>query len=112
LERAPDEAAAIDARIPDAVLSAGLGRSAGIMSRAMVSSRHRRYLILIEEAPGQNYSAHAPDLPGCVATGATREDCEREMRDAVAFHIEGLRAAGEAIPEPPQVSAAFVEIAL
>src|SRR5439155_21640773 len=54
----------------------------------------RQYLIVIEGAEGLNYSAYAPDLPGCVTTGATREECEREMRDAITFHIEGLRDAG------------------
>jgi predicted RNase H-like HicB family nuclease len=71
----------------------------------------RRYLIVIEGGEGENYSAYAPDLPGCVATGATREECEREMRDAVAFHIDGLRDAGEPVPEPSDVSATFVSVA-
>ena len=72
--------------------------------------RERRYLIVIEGGEGQNYSAYAPDLPGCVATGTTREECEREMRDAVAFHIEGLREGGEVVPEPSDVSATFVSV--
>jgi predicted RNase H-like HicB family nuclease len=59
----------------------------------------RRYAVVIERAPG-NYSAYVPDLPGCVATGATVEEVEREIRDAIEFHIEGLRGAGEPIPEP------------
>ncbi len=71
----------------------------------------RRYLIVIEGAAASNYSAYAPDLPGCVATGATHEDCQREMSDAVAFHIEGLREAGEAIPEPSGVTATFISVA-
>ena len=58
-----------------------------------------------------NYSAYAPDLPGCVATGATREECEREMRDAITFHIEGLRDAGEPVPEPSQLTATYVKVA-
>jgi predicted RNase H-like HicB family nuclease len=70
----------------------------------------RRYLIVIEGDRASNYSAYAPDLPGCVATGATPEDCQREMRDAVAFHIDGLREAGEAIPEPSEITAAFVSV--
>jgi predicted RNase H-like HicB family nuclease len=70
-----------------------------------------RYLIVIEGHEGENFSAYAPDIPGCVATGATIAECEREMRDALAFHIEGLRAAGEAIPEPSQVSATYVSVA-
>ncbi len=71
----------------------------------------RRYMIVIEGAPASNYSAYAPDLPGCVATGRTLEDCQREMSSAVAFHIEGLREAGEAIPEPSEVTAAFISVA-
>ena len=71
----------------------------------------RRYLIMIECAEGVNYSPYPPDLPGCVATGATREECEREMRDAITFHIEGLRDAGEAIPEPSQLTATYVKVA-
>jgi predicted RNase H-like HicB family nuclease len=60
----------------------------------------KRYLILIEGGPPSNYSAWSPDLPGCVATGETLEDVEREMRAAIAFHLEGLAGSGETIPEP------------
>ncbi len=60
----------------------------------------RRYLILIEGGPPSNYSAWSPDVPGCVATGATVEDVEREMRAAIALHLEGLAAGVEPIPEP------------
>jgi predicted RNase H-like HicB family nuclease len=60
----------------------------------------QRYLILIEGGAPSNYSAWSPDLPGCVATGATVEEVEREMRAAIAFHLEGLAADGESIPEP------------
>jgi predicted RNase H-like HicB family nuclease len=65
----------------------------------------RRYMIVIEGATGENYSAYAPDLPGCVATGATVEEVEREMHDAIAFHLEGLRASGHPIPEPSEPTA-------
>lgn len=58
-----------------------------------------QYTILIERSP-RNYSAYAPDLPGCVATGATREAVVREMRSAIALHIESLREHGERVPEP------------
>ena len=58
-----------------------------------------QYTIVIEKAPG-NYSAYVPDLPGCVATGATREEAVREMRQAIEFHIESLREHGEPVPEP------------
>ncbi len=52
-----------------------------------------RYAIVIENAE-ENYSAYAPDLPGCVATGASIAEVEFEMREAIAFHLEGLRADG------------------
>jgi predicted RNase H-like HicB family nuclease len=71
----------------------------------------RRYLIVIEGAAGENYSAYAPDLPGCVATGATREEVEREMRDAVLFHLEGLLDGGEPIPEPSELTVTYVDVA-
>jgi predicted RNase H-like HicB family nuclease len=58
-----------------------------------------RYAIVIERA-GENYSAYVPDLPGCVATGATISEVEAEMREAIAFHLEGLRADGLPVPEP------------
>jgi predicted RNase H-like HicB family nuclease len=62
--------------------------------------RAQRYLILVEGGPPSNYSAWSPDLPGCVATGATLEDVEHEMRAAIALHLEGLAADGEPLPEP------------
>jgi predicted RNase H-like HicB family nuclease len=71
----------------------------------------RRYLIVIEGAEGDGYSAYAPDLPGCVAAGAALDEVEREMRDAIAFHLEGLRDAGQPIPEPSQLSATYVQVA-
>jgi|tagenome__1003787_1003787.scaffolds.fasta_scaffold19785773_2 predicted RNase H-like HicB family nuclease len=71
----------------------------------------RRYLIVIEGAEGENYSAYAPDLPGCVATGGTVAEVEREMHDGIAFHLEGLREAGEPIPEPSDLTTAYVEVA-
>lgn len=56
-----------------------------------------RFLIVVEEA-GQNYSAYSPDLPGCVATGDTREETARIMYEAIQLHIEGLREDGLPIP--------------
>jgi len=50
-----------------------------------------RYAVVVEKAEG-SYSAYVPDLPGCVATGGTVEEVEREIRDAIAFHIERMRA--------------------
>ena len=58
-----------------------------------------RYLILIEGGPPSNYSAWSPDLPGCAATGSTLDEVEREMRTAIAFHLEGLVEAGEPLPD-------------
>ena len=71
----------------------------------------RQYLIVIEGANDAGFSAYAPDLPGCVATGATREDVEREMHDAIAFHLEGLQEAGEQIPEPSGLTATYIKVA-
>lgn len=68
-----------------------------------------RYLIIIEDT-ATGFSAYSPDLPGCVATGATRAEVEREMRDAIEFHVEGLRLAGETVPEP-RSHAAYCEVA-
>ena len=68
----------------------------------------RRYAVVIEKAPG-NYSAYVPDLPGCVATGATVDEVEREIRDAIEFHLEGMRDSGEPIPEPTS-QLAYVEV--
>ncbi len=59
----------------------------------------RRYAIVIEKAEN-NYGAYVPDLPGCVATGATRKDVEQNIRDAIAFHLQGLRREREPVPEP------------
>lgn len=58
-----------------------------------------RYAIVIEKA-ASNYAAYVPDLPGCVATGATREETERLLREAIELHLEGLAQDGLPIPEP------------
>jgi len=58
-----------------------------------------RYAIVIEKGEG-NYSAYVPDLPGCVAVGDTVEETERELQEAIEFHLEGMRADGLPIPEP------------
>ena len=61
-----------------------------------------RYGIVIEKANG-NYSAYVPDLPGCVATGSTVEETEREIREAIRFHLDGLREDGLPVPEPTSI---------
>lgn len=58
-----------------------------------------QYLILIGGGPPTNYSAWSPDLPGCAATGATIEECVAHMKEAIAFHLEGLAEDGDPIPE-------------
>jgi len=57
-----------------------------------------RFLIVIEKTD-TNYSAYSPDLPGCVATGATREETEKHMHEAIAVHVEGMAEDGLPIPE-------------
>jgi predicted RNase H-like HicB family nuclease len=58
-----------------------------------------RYLIIIERGE-HNLSAYVPDLPGCVATGSTRNEVIARMREAIALHLQDMRADGEPIPEP------------
>ena len=68
-----------------------------------------RYAVVIEKAEA-NYSAYVPDLPGCVATGSTIEEVEIEIRDAIAFHIEGMREDGIVVPEPTS-KVEYIELA-
>jgi len=68
-----------------------------------------RYAIVIERAAA-NYSAYVPDLPGCVATGATVEEVEQQIREAISFHLEGLREDGTPVP-PPSSQVDYVDIA-
>ncbi len=67
-----------------------------------------RFLIIIEKA-GNNFSAYSPDLPGCVATGSTREETEKNMYEAIQMHIQGLIDDHAPIPEP-QATAEYVII--
>ncbi len=59
----------------------------------------KEYTVIYERGE-RNWSAHVPDLPGCIATGATRDETERVMREAIDFHLEGLRLHGDPVPEP------------
>ncbi len=61
-----------------------------------------RYAIIIEQAEG-NYSAYVPDLPGCITTGASLEEIEQNIREAIEFHLDGLREDGLPIPIPSTV---------
>ena len=58
-----------------------------------------RYAIVIERA-NSNYSAYVPDLPGCIATGATVEEAKKTIREAIEFHLAGMREDGSPIPQP------------
>ncbi len=67
-----------------------------------------RYAIVIEKAPS-NYTAYVQDLPGCIATGATVAETESLIRDAIEFHLEGLKADGLPIP-PPSSQVEYVDV--
>jgi len=62
-----------------------------------------QYLIVIEKT-ASGYSAYSPDLDGCVATGSTKQDVEQNMREAIEFHVEGLRQDGYSVPQPSSYS--------
>jgi predicted RNase H-like HicB family nuclease len=68
-----------------------------------------KYLIIIEKSD-TGFSAYSPDLPGCVSTGSTPEETENNIREAILFHIEGLKDEGLDIPVPSSRSS-YVEIA-
>lgn len=68
-----------------------------------------RYAIVIEQA-GNNYSAYVPDLPGCIATGATKAEVEALIHDAIELHLAGLREDGTAVP-PPSSQVQYIEVA-
>jgi predicted RNase H-like HicB family nuclease len=66
-----------------------------------------RYAVVIEKGE-TSYGAYVPDLPGCVAVGETLQEVERLIREAIQFHIEGLREGGEPVPDPTSI-AEYVE---
>lgn len=68
----------------------------------------KRYAIVVEKAKS-NYAAYVPDLPGCVATGATVDETEDRLREAIEVHLQGLREDGLPVPEPMSV-VAYVEV--
>lgn len=68
----------------------------------------KKYLVVIEKTE-TGYSAYSPDLPGCVSTGRDSEEVEKNMREAIAFHLDGLRDDGQVAPEPHTYSA-YVEL--
>src|SRR5258708_6587148 len=76
--------------------------------RTQMTGTRMRYAIVIEKAES-NYAAYVPDLPGCVATGASIEEAEAEIREAIEFHLEGMREDGVPIPTP-QSKVDYVEV--
>jgi predicted RNase H-like HicB family nuclease len=65
-----------------------------------------KYLVVIEETE-TGFSAYSPDLPGCIATGDTKEDVEKNIGDSIALHLEGMQEDGEQIPKPKSYSRTF-----
>ena len=68
----------------------------------------KKYLIVIEQT-NNSYSSYSPDLPGCVSTGKTREEAEQNMREAIEFHVDGLRQEGYPVPEP-RTTSSYVDL--
>ncbi len=68
-----------------------------------------KYAVVIEQGP-ESFGAHVPDLPGCIAAGETREEVISLIREAIEFHIEGLKAGGEDVPSPSS-SVEFIDVA-
>jgi predicted RNase H-like HicB family nuclease len=68
-----------------------------------------QYIVIIEKGP-TSYGAYVPDLPGCVAVGATRQEAEELIKGAIEMHLQGMREDGDPIPEPT-TEAALVDVA-
>jgi predicted RNase H-like HicB family nuclease len=68
----------------------------------------KRYAVVYEKAAA-NWAAYVPDLPGCITTGPTLEETKRNMREAMALHLEAMREVGEPLP-PPTADVEFVEL--
>ena len=75
-----------------------LPKGRGIKGEGLLNKMNK-YLVIFEKA-GENYSAYSPDMPGCIATGATHDEVEKNIREAISFHIEGLKKDRLPIPEP------------
>jgi predicted RNase H-like HicB family nuclease len=69
----------------------------------------KKYLIIVEKTE-TGYSAYSPDVPGCGSTGETKEEVERNIQEAIQFHIEGLREEGYVVPEPSTYSS-YIDVA-
>jgi len=68
----------------------------------------KKYLVIFEKAKS-NYSAYSPDLPGCIATGKTRKETEKNIKEAINFHLDGLKKDGMPLPEPASFTE-YVEV--
>jgi predicted RNase H-like HicB family nuclease len=68
-----------------------------------------KYLIIIEPT-ATGYSAYSPDVPGCITTGPTKEETEKNMREAIEFHLEGMRVEGLELPQPG-TEASLIDVA-
>jgi predicted RNase H-like HicB family nuclease len=68
----------------------------------------QKYLVIFEKAKG-NYSAYSPDLPGCIATGKNRKETENNIKEAINFHLDGLKEDGLPLPEPSSFTE-YVEV--
>ncbi len=68
-----------------------------------------KYVVILEPTT-TGYSAYSPDVPGCISTGRTKEETERNISDAIEFHLDGLRAEGMELPEPSS-EVSFVDVA-
>ena len=68
----------------------------------------KKYLVIYEKAK-ENYSAYSPDIPGCIATGKTRKETEKNIKEAISLHIDGLKEDGQSLPEPSSFTE-YVEI--
>ena len=73
-----------------------------------MKARDMRYAVVIEPSTS-NFCAYVPDLPGCIATGGSLEETEKNVREAIEFHLDGLREDGLPIPEP-SVKVEYVEV--
>jgi predicted RNase H-like HicB family nuclease len=60
----------------------------------------KQYAVVFEKVPNSNWCAYVPDLPGCVSTGDSLEETRRNIREAIEFHLDGMREDGDPIPEP------------
>ena len=81
---------------------------AEVEKQKITNTDTKKYLVILEKAES-NYSAYSPDIPGCIATGKTRDEVEKNIKKAISFHIEGIKEDGLPLPEPAS-SIEYVEV--